>query len=117
HDNTTRFLVISQTDSRPSGDDKTSLMFSVNDQPGALYHLLKPFAELGINLSKIESRPTRKKAWECAFFVDAFIHREEELFKKATGQLEKIVDSLVVLGSYPREKSPMEIEEMQRVAI
>lgn len=116
-DNTTRFLVISNTDNKPCGDDKTSLMFSVKDRPGALLHVLKPFYDLGINLSKLESRPTKRRAWEQAFFVDAHGHRDDESIINALEAIQEHVDSLRVLGSYPRDKSPAEIEEFQRRSI
>lgn len=115
-DNTTRFLVLSQNDSRPSGDDKTSIMFGVKDRPGALLSVLTPFSKLGINLSKIESRPTRKKAWEQAFFVDAGGHHTSEQLVTAIESLRDVCETIRILGSYPRDKSPSEIEEMQKKA-
>ncbi len=114
-DNTTRFLVISKSDSRPCGDDKTSLMFSVKDRPGALYNILKPFNDLGVNLSKLESRPTKRKAWEQAFFVDATGHREDPILRDAIASLREHCEEVRILGSYPREKTPREIEELQRI--
>ncbi len=72
--NFTRFLVIGKKLAEPSGDDKTSLMFSVKDEVGILYRMLEPFAKRGINLSKIESRPLKKKAWEYIFFLDLAGH-------------------------------------------
>lgn len=116
-DNTTRFLVISQKDTRPSGDDKTSLMFSVRDRPGALIKVLRPFEELGINLSKLESRPTKRRAWEQAFFVDAAGHRESMEIQTALERIKPYCEAIRILGSYPREKSPSEVEEIQRQAI
>ncbi|MCD4689026.1 MAG: prephenate dehydratase, partial [Desulfuromonadaceae bacterium] len=68
--NFTRFLVIGRNIPAPSAQDKTSVMFSVKDEPGILYSMLKPFSNRGINLSKIESRPMKKKAWEYVFFLD-----------------------------------------------
>ncbi len=114
-DNTTRFLVISKTDSHRCGDDKTSIMFSVKDRPGALYGILKPFNDLGVNLSKLESRPTKRKAWEQAFFVDATGHREDEVMQKAITALQEHCEEVRILGSYPREKTPREIEELQQI--
>lgn len=107
-DNTTRFLVISKNDTQPSGDDKTSLMFSVTDRPGSLLRVLKPFDDLKINLSKLESRPTKRRAWEQAFFVDADGHRTDEGIQKALEEIRPHCESLVVLGSYPRDKSHRE---------
>ncbi|MDX1971238.1 MAG: prephenate dehydratase [Candidatus Sumerlaeia bacterium] len=105
-DNTTRFLVIGKTDTPRTGDDKTSLMFTSADKPGALYHVLKPFAERNINLSKIESRPTKKRAWEYVMFVDLLGHRLDEPVKVAIAELEANCLWFRVLGSYPREKGP-----------
>lgn len=116
-DNTTRFLVISQSDTRSCGDDKTSIMFSVKDRPGALIKVLRPFEELGINLSKLESRPTKRRAWEQAFFVDADGHRESEKIQSAIEQIQPHCEAIRILGSYPREKTPSEIESIQRQAI
>ncbi|MBI5155038.1 prephenate dehydratase [Candidatus Poribacteria bacterium] len=105
-DNTTRFLVIALNDTPACGENKTSLMFSVKDKPGALFNLLKPFAEEGINLSKIESRPTKRKAWEYVFFVDVVGHRTDEPVQRALARLEPNCHMLRVLGSYPLERSP-----------
>lgn len=116
-DNTTRFLVISQADTRPQNADKTSIMFSVKDRPGALFEVLRPFKELNINLSKLESRPTKRRAWEQAFFVDADGHRDDPKLIQALEQIEDHCDSIKVLGSYSRDRSPSELEEMQRAAM
>jgi chorismate mutase/prephenate dehydratase len=105
-DNTTRFLVISRNDARVSGDDKTSIMFSVDDKPGTLLRVLTPFNQLGINLSKLESRPTKRRAWEQAFFVDADGHREDAKLREAFDGIRPHCVSLHILGSYPRDKSP-----------
>lgn len=115
-DNTTRFLVIGKTDTRACGDDKTSLMFSVKDRPGALLRVLQPFEQLGVNLSKLESRPTKRRAWEQAFFVDADGHRDDPKIQQAIAAIEPHCESLRILGSYPREKSPTELEALQREA-
>ena len=84
-DNVTRFLVIGKTRAKPLGDgrDKTSLVISLKDEPGALEKTLRPFASRGINLSKIESRPSRKKAWDYLFFIDFIGHYEDELAQAA----------------------------------
>ncbi len=100
--NVTRFLVIGNTLAKSTGRDKTSLMFSVKDRPGALYRMLKPFAMNKINLTKIESRPSRKKAWDYIFFVDLEGHITEPRVNKALKELEKECRYLKVLGSYPR---------------
>ena len=99
--NFTRFLVIGRGLAKRSGKDKTSIMFSVKDRVGALHQILRPFAELEINLTKIESRPSRKKAWEYLFFVDLEGHVEEEKVRNALARLEEGCQFVKVLGSYP----------------
>jgi chorismate mutase/prephenate dehydratase len=99
--NFTRFLVIARGQSKRTGKDKTSIMFSVKDRVGALYHILRPFSEMEINLTKIESRPSRKKAWEYLFFVDMEGHVEDENIRTALSRLEEGCQFLKVLGSYP----------------
>lgn len=103
-DNTTRFLVIAKNDAPPTGDDKTSIMFYIKDRPGALFDLLQPFATRGINLCKIESRPTKKRAWDYIFFVDLLGHRKDEPVGAALKELEGSCQWLRLLGSYPRFK-------------
>lgn len=103
-DNTTRFLVIAREDTPPCGDDKTSLMFSVKDRPGALYTILKHFADRKVNLTKIESRPTKRKAWDYVFFVDLEGHRTEPRIDLAVRELEPECRIVRVLGSYPRHR-------------
>jgi chorismate mutase/prephenate dehydratase len=99
--NITRFLVIGKSDTRPSGDDKTSLVFSVNDEPGILHRMLQPFARARINLTKIESRPIKERPWEYLFFIDCRGHKDEPRLKKAMKGLEANCDFLKILGSYP----------------
>jgi chorismate mutase/prephenate dehydratase len=99
--NITRFVVIGKTRVPPTGDDKTSLVFSVQDKPGVLYRMLQPFARSRINLSKIESRPIKHKPWEYLFFLDLRGHRERKAVKKALAGLEKNCSFLKILGSYP----------------
>ena len=99
--NITRFLVIGKQDTRPSGDDKTSLVFSVKDKPGVLHRMLQPFATSRINLSKIESRPLKDKPWEYMFFLDLRGHRQQGAVKRALARLEKSCVFLKILGSYP----------------
>lgn len=105
-DNTTRFLVIGEKDTPKTGDDKTSLMFTSADKPGALFQVLKPFADKGINLSKIESRPTKQRAWESVFFVDLIGHRTDPNVQIAIDELSAHCIWCRVLGSYPNEKEP-----------
>ncbi len=116
-DNTTRFLVICKDDTRPAGADKTSIMFSVKDRPGALFDVLKPFKDLNINLSKLESRPTKRRAWEQAFFVDADGHRDDSKLVEAIERISEHCESIRILGSYSRDKTPSEVDELQRRAM
>jgi chorismate mutase/prephenate dehydratase len=102
--NFTRFFVLSEQDSPPSGDDKTSVVFAVKHQPGALYSAVKEFAGRNINLTKIESRPTRQKPWEYNFYLDFEGHREDATVQEALDSLEKISLFVKVLGSFPKAK-------------
>ncbi len=102
--NTTRFLVIGHSASPPTGDDRTSLMFCVQDKPGALFAALEPFNRLKISLSKIESRPSKRKAWEYFFFVDIDGHATDSAVVEALDQLQKHCTFVKILGTYP--KSP-----------
>lgn len=99
--NFTRFLVLSQKAPERTGKDKTSLMLSVKDKVGALYDLLRPFASHGLSMTKIESRPSRRKAWEYIFFVDVEGHIEEERVNKAVEEIKGRCLFLKILGSYP----------------
>ena len=101
-ENYTRFLVIGKQSSERSGHDKTSIMFSIKDRVGALHDILVPFKKLNINLTKIESRPTRKKAWEYVFFLDFLGHIKDKKIKKALSEVSNQCVFLKVLGSYPR---------------
>lgn len=100
--NITRFLVISRKGCDRSGNDKTSVLFSVKDEPGILFRMLEPFAKRGINLSKIESRPFKQKAWEYIFFLDLFGHDSEPEVASALEELRGCCQFLKILGSYPR---------------
>ncbi len=102
HDNITRFLVIGQHDSPPSGNDKTAIVMSAPNRPGALHDLLEPFRERGIGLTRIESRPTRRRMWEYVFFADLQGHRKDDQVAEALEAVRAMPDSfLKVLGSYP----------------
>jgi chorismate mutase/prephenate dehydratase len=100
-ENFTRFLVIGKDWSSKTGKDKTSIMFSIKDEPGALFTILRHFARNKINLTKIESRPSRRKAWEYIFFVDMEAHVDDKKVKKAIHEVKKECLYLKVLGSYP----------------
>ena len=99
--NITRFLVIAPTDVPSTGHDRTSILFSIKDRMGALHAMLTPFVEHKINLTKIESRPSKRKAWDYYFFVDFEGHREDPRVKRALAQLEDMCKYLKILGSYP----------------
>lgn len=99
--NYTRFLVIGRDLMPRTGEDKTSIMFSIKDKPGALYSILRHFAKNKINLTKIESRPSRRKAWEYIFFVDMEGHIEDKKVKKAINEMKKECLFFKELGSYP----------------
>jgi len=99
--NATRFLVIGQADVPPTGNDRTSVLFSIKDRVGALHDMLVPFKKHKINLTKIESRPSRKKAWDYYFFIDLEGHSREIRVKKALEELQKQCTFLKILGSYP----------------
>lgn len=100
--NTTRFLVIAPASADPTGDDRTSLMFCIRDEPGALFHALEPFNRMRISMSKIESRPSRRKAWEYFFFVDVDGHAGESPLREAITELSKHCTMVKILGTYPK---------------
>jgi chorismate mutase/prephenate dehydratase len=102
-ENITRFLVIGNEFAEKTGNDKTSILFSIKDRVGALHDILSYFKEEKINLTKIESRPSKKKAWEYVFFVDFIGHKDDINVKKALRNVEKSSIFLKVLGSYPKE--------------
>jgi len=101
-ENFTRFLVIGNNPSEASGEDKTSILFSIKDKVGALHDMLMSFKGHKINLTKIESRPTKKKAWEYIFFVDLLGHISDKKVQKALDELKENCVFLKVLGSYPK---------------
>jgi len=98
----TRFLVLGPTSAEPTGRDRTTLLAMAQDGSGALLRLLEPLARRGLNLSRIQSRPTRRKMWEYAFFLDVEGHAEEPLLAEALLELQGACASLKVLGSYPQ---------------
>lgn len=101
-DNTTRFLVVGKYSGGRSGEDKTSVLFSVKDEVGALMKVLDRFFKHSLNLSKIESRPSRTKAWEYVFFVDIEGHIEDPEMVAALKEIEEVCLFVKVLGSYPK---------------
>jgi chorismate mutase / prephenate dehydratase len=102
--NFTRFFVLSKEDSPLTGDDKTSIVFSLKHRPGSLYDSLGEFAARKINLTKLESRPTRHQQWEYNFYMDFSGHREEKTVAEALKSLEEHAVFVKILGSYPRAK-------------
>jgi chorismate mutase/prephenate dehydratase len=103
--NATRFIVLGRTWAGRTGKDKTSVVFSVKDRPGVLRDALAAFAEEGINLTRIESRPSRKRAWTYVFFADFQGHPEEERVERALHALEEHCPYVSLIGAYP-EVSP-----------
>ena len=101
-DNTTRFLIIGRQETPASGSDKTSLLVSTMNKPGALHRLLNPLASNGISMSRIESRPSRMTMWDYVFFIDVEGHKDDKQLATALAELEKEAAMLKVLGSYPK---------------
>jgi chorismate mutase/prephenate dehydratase len=99
--NTTRFLVLGRQDAAPSGRDRTSLVMSAKNQPGAIVRLLQPLADAGISMSKLESRPARSGTWEYVFFVVCEGHRQDAALAAALAEIDARAAFLKVLGSYP----------------
>ncbi|OUJ18577.1 Prephenate dehydratase [Methanonatronarchaeum thermophilum] len=103
--NKTRFIILATKDAEPTGNDKTTLIFSVKQKPGTLYKSLKPFAKRQINLTKLESRPSRKKLGDYYFIIDIEGHRKKPKIKKAIKELKKQTEQTKILGSYPKAKN------------
>jgi chorismate mutase/prephenate dehydratase len=103
-DNTTRFLILGHCDVPPSGRDKTSLLVSIRNKPGALFQLLEPLARHKISMSRIESRPSHQGMWDYVFFVDLDGHRQDERIAAALAELEREAALFKVLGSYPHSE-------------
>jgi len=99
--NTTRFWVLGRQQVSPSGRDKTSLVMAAPNRPGAVYHLLEPFARHGVSMSRLESRPARTGLWEYLFFVDIAGHAKDPVVARALGELAERAPFLKLLGSYP----------------
>ncbi len=102
--NVTRFVVINKIDNEPTGNDKTSIVFSImDDKPGRLYKILEVFADNNINLTKIESRPSKEKLGSYIFFVDFEGHREDKKIGNILNNIRSNLGYIKVLGSYPTE--------------
>ena len=100
-DNTTRFLVVGRELFPSCGHDRTSILVYVKDQPGALFNILRPLAERGLSMNRIESRPAHQGLWRYAFFIDFEGHIEDESVRAALSDLEAFASEVKVLGSYP----------------
>jgi chorismate mutase/prephenate dehydratase len=99
--NATRFLVIGRRPVGVSARNKTSILFSMRNEAGALFRVLEPFATNGLNLTKIESRPTKRRPWEYVMFVDFEGHRDTPIVEAVLGQIRERTLFLKILGSYP----------------
>jgi len=103
--NSTRFFVLSKTDSEPTGEDRTSIVILLKHKPGTVYAAVKEFADHEINLTKVEARPTRKTPWEYNFYLDFEGHRNDRIVSGVLDHLRNETEFLKVLGSYPRAKT------------
>jgi len=99
--NSTRFLIIGREPTPPTGRDKTSILFSMKNEPGVLYSILQPFAGRRLNLTKIESRPTKRRPWEYVNFVDFEGHRDTDVVRGVLAEVKERCQFLKILGSYP----------------
>ena len=99
--NRTRFLVLSKESTIATGHDKTSILVYTENKPGALFRVLEPFENLQVSLTKIDSRPSKKEAWEYVFFIDFEGHEGDETISELFSRLEKRTQHVKVLGSYP----------------
>ncbi|MBN2057466.1 MAG: prephenate dehydratase [Candidatus Saganbacteria bacterium] len=107
-ENQTRFVVLAKKDHKRTGRDKTSIVFSIRmDRPGGLHDALAVFAERDINLTKIESRPSKKALGDYYFFADMYGHRQDRVVAEALREMKKKTSFLKVLGSYPRARLPV----------
>jgi len=101
-DNSTRFLIIGNQSTPPTGDDKTSIIVSAVNKPGALYELLSSFYKNGIDLTRIESRPARDGKWTYVFFIDCVGHKQDQLIKDTLEKIKQETVAIKILGSYPK---------------
>jgi prephenate dehydratase len=104
--NYTKFFVVSKDKAKYADENKTSLVFSTRNAPGALYECLGAFATRGINLTKLESRPSKDKPWEYVFYVDLEGHMDDDVCSRALRDLREKTTFLKILGSYPKNVVP-----------
>jgi chorismate mutase/prephenate dehydratase len=104
-DNTTQFIVVGREEVGVSGSDKTSIMVSTHNQPGALYKLLEPFHRHGVSLTSIETRPSKTGMWSYVFFIDFEGHRDDDNIQTVLGEIDSDALEVKMLGSYPRALS------------
>jgi len=102
--NFTRFFILAKEDTPPSGNDKTSMVFAVRHKPGALFHFLEQLTIRKINMTKLESRPTRQKPWDYNFYMDIEGHRQDAPLRETLEHLEDYAIFIKVLGSYPKSR-------------
>jgi chorismate mutase/prephenate dehydratase len=102
--NYTRFFVVGNSKTKPTGDDKTSLVFMIKDRVGALHDIMGVFDKNKVNMVRIESRPSRKKLWEYMFFVDIDGHSDDKKVSAAINDLKQFCVFVKVLGSYPKAR-------------
>jgi len=100
--NATRFFVLGKTFGQPTGNDKTSILCFIKDEVGALVSILRPLSDSGINMTKIESWPSRRKVWDYCFFIDFDGHCEEEPVRRALAEVSRHCSQMKLLGSYPK---------------
>ncbi len=103
--NTTRFLIIGNIETKPTGNDKTSILISQQNRPGSLIELLKPIAEHNVSMTKIESRPSRLSLWDYVFFIDLEGHEQDKNIVALLRELKELATLFKVLGSYPRSSN------------
>ncbi len=100
--NTTRFLVLGNQFLEPTGDDKTSIVVSANNQPGLLHKLLSPISKHKVNMTRLESRPSKQEAWQYLFFIDIEGHKDDDNIKKLLNEIKEEASLFKILGSYPK---------------
>ncbi|MGJ8524848.1 Bifunctional chorismate mutase/prephenate dehydratase [Halomonadaceae bacterium LMG 33818] len=100
-DNSTRFLIIANSDVPPSGDDKTSIVVSMRNQPGALYALIEPLERYSVDMTRLETRPSRNGVWNYVFFIDLKGHRDDPTIAEALEDVRQKASDMKLLGSYP----------------